>query len=271
MTETLLTLAKENYHSLEANRQYMSHSQYQDFLSCEAMAMAKLNGWIEQPTSAMDVGSYVDAYFEGEEEFERFKEQHPDCFSSRGPTKGELKAQYRLAEKMIATLKNDPLCMFVMQGEKQAILTAEFAGAMWKIKMDFYNPEKQRIVDLKTAASLTKQIWDPKYGYVTFVEANRYLTQMAVYAEIERRHVKRDGWLETLIVAVSKEDPPDKAVIGLNAYDIERELEEVQRNMPRILNVRAGIEKPVRCEKCRYCRETKKLDRIIHYSDLLVS
>ncbi|MCY9512380.1 PD-(D/E)XK nuclease-like domain-containing protein, partial [Paenibacillus larvae] len=31
----------------------------------------------------------------------------------------------------------------------------------------------------------------------------------------------------------------------------------------------AGHEEPIRCEKCRYCRETKKLNSIIHYSELL--
>jgi hypothetical protein len=263
-----MKLDKANYHSLEANQYYMSHSQYQDFMSCEAMAMAKLRGWSEPPSDALLLGSYVHAYFEGPGAFERFKADHPELFSSRGPTKGELKAQFQVANAMIATLESDPLCIFVMRGEKEVIMTAELFGAKWKIKIDNYNPEQNRFSDLKTVQNIRKEVWDPRNGYVSFVEANRYVTQMALYAEIERRHVGRDGWIEPIIVAVSKEDPPDKEVIGFKAYDIERELSEIEANMTRILAVKSGEIEPERCERCRYCRETKRLNRITYYADL---
>jgi hypothetical protein len=264
-----MKLDKSNYHTDEANRHYMSHSQYQDFLTCEAMAMAKLQGWKEPQSDALLLGSYVHAYFEGPEAFERFKEEHPEIFSSRGPSKGELKSSFQIANTMISTLENDPLCMFVMRGEKEVVLTAEMFGAVWKVKIDNYNPDQNRFSDLKTVSNIRKEVWDPRNGYVTFVEANHYITQMAVYAEVERRYSGRDGWLEPIIVAVSKEDPPDKEVIGFKAYDIERELFEVEQNLPRILDVKAGREEPKRCERCRYCRETKQLKRIVYYADIL--
>lgn len=265
-----MKLDKANYHSLEANQYYMSHSQYQDFMSCEAMAMAKLRGWSEPPSDALLLGSYVHAYFEGPEAFEQFKLEHPELISSRGASKGELKAQFKIADAMISALENDPLCIFVMRGQKEVIMTAELFGAPWKIKIDNYNPEQNRFSDIKTVMNIRKEIWDPQRGYVSFVEANRYTTQMALYAEIERRYVGRDGWIEPILVAVSKEDPPDKEVIGFKAYDIERELSEIEMNMPRILAVKSGREEPQRCERCRYCRETKRLNRITYYADLIV-
>lgn len=264
-----MKLNKANYHSAEANRFYMSNSQYRDFMTCEALAMARIDGWEEPVSDALLVGSYVHSFFEGPESFEQFKMEHPEMFSSRGPTKGELKYAYRIGDAMIESLKNDALCLFVMQGQKEVIMTAEIFGAPWKIKIDHYNPDQNRFSDLKTTQNIRKQVWDQEKGYVTFVEAYGYLTQMSIYAEIERLYVGRDGWLEPIIVAVSKEDPPDKEVVGFKAYDIQRELEEVARNMDRILEVKSGLVEPERCEKCRYCRETKQLNRITYYADLI--
>jgi len=64
----LIALTPENYYSQEANMQYVSVSQYKDFngttgkLGCEAYAMAKLRGEVEEvSTTPLLVGSYVDA------------------------------------------------------------------------------------------------------------------------------------------------------------------------------------------------------------------
>ncbi|MNW44144.1 hypothetical protein D3C74_213660 [compost metagenome] len=265
----MVKLNNRNYHSIEANQYYWSNSQYKEFLDCEARAMAKLRGWYEPPSDALLIGSYVHSYFESKEAFEEFKANTPELISSKGPTKGMLKSNYVIADQMIRTLENDPLCMFVLQGQKEVIMTMEFAGARWKVKLDCYNPERNRFSDIKTVQKIQKETWDPNNGYVTFVEANGYVAQMSLYAETERRNKGRDGWIEPIIVAVSKEDPPDKAVISLDAYDIQRELDGIKDNMPRLIKVKSGMLEPTRCEKCRYCRETKQLNKIVHYSELI--
>ncbi|MNL37208.1 hypothetical protein D3C87_1593440 [compost metagenome] len=189
--------------------------------------------------------------------------------SSKGPTKGELKSEFKIAERMIETIQDDPFCVFVLEGQKEVIVTAEFAGTMWKAKLDNLNPD--RITDLKTVDCITKKHWDTEYGtYVNFVESRRYVTQMAVYAELDRLKAGREDWLEVLILAVSKEDPPDKEIISIDSGRIQMELEAVKERMPRVLSVKNGLEAPVRCGKCRYCRETKRLTSVTHYMDLVV-
>lgn len=271
LTKKSLILNNENYHSLESNQLYMSNSQYKDFRKCEAMAMAKVEGWWEEPESdALLVGSYVHAYFEGPEAFQRFRQLHPEIISSQGPTKGQLKATYRVADAMIETLASDPFCMFALEGHKEVIMIAEFAGTLWKLKLDSYNPDMGRISDIKTVKSIREKYWDPEYGqYVSFAESYRYITQMSLYTELERRYTGRDTWLEPLIVAVSKEDPPDKMIINIDEGRIRAELEEIESHMPRILQVKRGEVEPNRCEKCRYCRETKRLTKVVHYMDIL--
>ena len=69
-----MKLTNDNYFSLEAKNILVS--QYKTFLDCPARAMAEIRGEYKQPmTTALLVGSYVDAYFEGT--LDKFQEEHP--------------------------------------------------------------------------------------------------------------------------------------------------------------------------------------------------
>ena len=62
----MMKLTNENYFSKEADMEYMSVSQFKAFEQCEAAALASVKGEWERPkTTALLVGSYVDAHFEG--------------------------------------------------------------------------------------------------------------------------------------------------------------------------------------------------------------
>lgn len=260
----MLVLTKENYHSKEANAVYMSNSQYKDFITCEAMAMAKISGeFISPPNDACSIGSYVHAAVEGE--LDTFRADHPELFTQ----KGTLYAKYEIADRMVETLRSDPLIQFVLQGQKEVIMTAELFGVPWKVRFDVYEPGK-KIVDLKTVKNIRDRYWHASHGYTSFVDAFEYPRQLAIYLEIESRNTGRKGWLEPIIVAVSKEDVPDKEIITIDDDRLRFELEEVAKNMPRIYAVKRGIEPATRCEKCKHCRQTKKLTGIIHYTELMV-
>ena len=258
-------LTRDNYYGPEANREYMSHSQYQDFLSCEAMAIAKLRGeWAPEGDTALLVGSYIHAWNEGC--LEEFKQKHPEMFTK----KGELYAQFRFADQMIATLANDPMCMFALEGQKEVIMTAEMFGVPWKIRIDVYGDGRRRIVDLKSTRSINGLVWsDERWAKVSFIDAYNYPRQMAIYCEVERIATGNDNWAEPLIVAVSKEEPPDKGVISLvDERRFAAELHGIKENMPRILAVKNGTELPKGCGKCAYCRATKKVTKVIHYTEI---
>ena len=164
----LITLTPENYYSQEANMQYVSVSQYKDFngttgkLGCEAYAMAKLRGEVEEvSTTPLLVGSYVDAYFEGT--LPTFSAQHPEIFSSRGKTAGELKAEYKQASAMIDRAeKRQKFFMQYMAGDKQVIMTGEINGIPVKIKID--SCDGKRITDLKTVKSVTETFYAKDLG-----------------------------------------------------------------------------------------------------------
>ena len=63
-----MQLTAENYYSQEANREYMSVSQFKDFvgtygrLGCEFTALEKIEErWEDEKSTALMVGSYVDS------------------------------------------------------------------------------------------------------------------------------------------------------------------------------------------------------------------
>ena len=66
---TKFQLTADNYYSDEANRIYLSVSQFKDFvgtygrMGCEEMALAKIRGdYKTEPSNPMMIGSYVDLY-----------------------------------------------------------------------------------------------------------------------------------------------------------------------------------------------------------------
>ena len=138
-----MKLTNQNYYSQEANKTYMSVSQLKSFMKCEAAAMAELRGeYVRPQTTALLVGSYVDAWFEGT--LDIFKQAHQQIFKRDGT----LKADYVQAESIIERVQRDNLFMEYMNGERQVIKTGEVYGVPFKIKMDSYHPSS-KIVDLK--------------------------------------------------------------------------------------------------------------------------
>lgn len=262
-------LTKTTYRSDWANREYMSVSQYKEFRKCEAAALAKLKKeWDEGGSDALLLGSYVHAHFEGT--LEQFKEENPQLYATTGKNKGQLYAKFAIAEKMIHALESDPFCMYVLEGEKEVIVTGEISGVKWKGMLDVLNVERGMFCDIKTSADLYKRFWSQEYGaWVSFVEAYDYPLQMAVYAELERWNSGRDDWLEPVMAAVSKEEVPAIEVIGGFKDRIDVELKLLNERLPRVIAVKEGREEPNRCEKCNYCRSTRKLTKMVHYADLI--
>ncbi len=261
-----MILTAENYYSSEADREYLSVSQYKSFCGslahsgCEAKAMSQLmENWIEEKSTPLLVGSYVDAYFEGT--LDTFKSQNQEIFTA----KGSLKSDYKQAEKIIQRAEADAYFMKFLSGQKQVIMTGEIAEAQWKIKMDSYLPGVL-IADLKVMKSLSEHTYINGFGQVEFVRAWGYDIQGAVYQEIVRQNTGE--CLPFYIAALSKEKEPDIKVIYLDNELLSERLEEIKKHVPHIMDIKNGRIEPTRCEKCDYCKRTRKLTAPIHYLEL---
>lgn len=262
-----MKLTSENYFSIEADREYFSVSQFKSWVKCQAATLAKVNGKHEESYGkALIVGSYTHAAFESDEEFERFNEENKGAiFNNRG---GKY-ADFITADAMIQTIKNDKFAMFAMEGEKELIFTAELFGVKWKAKIDSINHTRNTFTDLKTTRSLSQRYWSDKYQkYVSFIEAWDYVLQMAMYREIIYQNT--GNYYSPYVVAVTKEDPPDKAVLHFDDTRFQFELDYVEHMIERFAQVKTGAVEPTRCETCTYCRQTKQLQGTIEVGELLV-
>lgn len=262
-----MILTDENYYSQTANMEYMSVSQFKSFcgtyghMVCEARAMAELRGeWNPAPSTAVMVGAYVDRWFEGT--IDGFKDEHPEIFKRDG----DLKAEYKMADRLIARAQRDDLFMKYMSGEKQVIMTGEIAGIPWKIKIDSYI-EGKAIVDLKVMESITKLKWVRDLGYLDFVRYWGYDIQGAVYQEVVRQNTGKR--LPFYIAGISKESAPNIEVIYVNNLYLDEALNIVKANANRVDDLKNGKGEPRRCECCDYCRETKVLKGPIGIQDLV--
>lgn len=272
-----LKLTDENYFSPEANWQYMSASQFKAFRKCEAAAMAELRGeWSRKDSTALLVGSFVDAYFS--DELEKYKSEHPELFKRDG----ELKAEFRNAQIIAERLEKDELARLLLRGRHQVIKTGKINGVWYKIKIDSLLTARQvesickkfpqvrplvpfgggMIVDLKCMKDF-KSMWDEEeQDRITFVEYWGYDTQGAIYQEIDKRSYP------FVIVGVTKEAEPDIAAIHIPDQDLEFSLRDVEEYSPRYAAIKRGEIEPTGCGKCEYCRSIKKLSTIKHYKDI---
>ena len=272
----LLKLTDENYYSPEANWQYMSASQFKSFRKCEAAALAELRGeWNRASTTALLVGSYVDAYFSGE--LVQFKEEHPEIFKKDGT----LKADYEKAQTICDRLDRDELARMLLSGKHQSIKTGTIAGVAYKAKYDSLLTARQveaickkypdiralvpfgggMIVDLKCMRDF-EPVWDEDAGEkVTFIEYWGYDTQGAIYQHLDGKHAP------FVIVGATKETDTDIDAFYIPDEDLAFSLSEVEALSPRYAAIKRGDIEPEGCGKCAYCRSTKRLSSIKHYKE----
>ncbi|MCZ0717853.1 PD-(D/E)XK nuclease-like domain-containing protein [Aerococcus kribbianus] len=292
------------YYSNKASWQYMSASQFKDFMTCEAQALAKLKqDW--QPTSdpiALLVGNYVHSYFESTEAHEKFKANNRDAMYKEPTAKalkqgldelaipykstakkdelmalygdnemphGDLLSPFKVAERMIRRIEQDEdIFPILWNGEREVPVTGKFGGVEWKGKIDLLNIEEGYFVDLKTNADFGKRYWEKRYGgWTSFVEAFGYVRQIALYEQLlEQQYAKK---FTGYIYAVSKQDPCNVEAIQIDEYKKRFELGEIERLASHFEEVKTGQVEPTACGKCEYCREHKRLTGFVYSDDLI--
>lgn len=248
-----MILTHENYFSKEANMEYMSVSQFKAFEECEAAALAEVRGeYKREKTTALLVGSYVDAHFEGT--LDIFKAQNPEIFMKNG----SLKAEYRRAEDIINRIENDQHFIAMLSGEKQVIRTGVIDGVPIKIKIDAYFPG-EKMVDLKIMKDFAP-IWKDGQKMPWFA-AWGYDLQGAVYQAIEGNH------LPFFLAAATKEAVTDIQGLHIPQEYLDERLEYFRGMLPRYIAIKRGDIQPERCEHCDYCKATKQF-HVIDASEL---
>lgn len=241
-------LTKETYIT---DHSFLSFTTFSKFMECEA---ARAVHYRPKPTTAMLVGSYVDAYFSGE--LQKFKEKTPEIFTKAGT----LKADFLQADEIVKRIESDPVMMYYMSGEKQVIMTGVICGRKFKAKMDSYK-EGEFITDLKVMANF-QPVWG-EHARENFVEAYLYHVELAIFQEIVYQNTGKR--LPCYICGITKENPSDVGVFQIPQVKLDAAMKLIEANIDRIEDILSGKVAPHRCETCEYCRMTKKAKVLNYY------
>lgn len=265
-----MDLLGEDYYSAASARQYWSISQYKRFRECEARALAELEGeWEDQrDNTALLVGNMVHSYFESPEAHKKFMDENADAMISKaGKTKGQLKADFLVGQRMIERLEADKQFMEYYVGQKEVAVTGEIEGVEFKGKIDCLNVEKGYFVDIKTTKSdIDSMVWvqDEASGrniQVRWFEAWGYVLQMAAYKKMLKEQYGKE--FTPVIYAVTKESTPDtRAIVFQSQEKLDYELSELSMLIKHLDDVKKGKEEAKPCGHCEYCKSKALSQRV---------
>ncbi len=248
----------DSYFSKEANTEYMSVSQFKAFEECEAQALHNIEIGGENETTAFLEGKLFEAWVSGDRQL--FMSKHPELISSRGPTAGQLKAEFnkviKAAEKF---LQQDFFKNIINKCEKQVILTGEIEGVKTKCALDLFDRETNSIYDIKFMKDFKEQWNKAEKAYVPWYYIYNYVLQLAVYREIVRQNFGEPK--EVGLISATKEEIPDIQALSFDFKLLDLELEYFKNNVKRYNDIKKGIVAPIYCGECAYCKSIKQITR----------
>lgn len=268
-----LQLTSDNYYDNITDWKWQSFSWFKKFLSCEAEALAELKGDYQpeidkKGKTALLVGNYVHSYFESPEAHAKFLQEHSEILAKTGANKGKPKREYVAADNAIHCLEIDPSFNKLYQGDKEVIVQGKIFGVDWKGKIDCLDLEHNRFLDLKTTIALHKEYWNKERRIKeSFIEHYKYHYQMWIYQQlIEQTFGVK---CQPYIIAVTKENVPDKAIISIPTYRLEEAKNGIKVLQDHVQRAKDGEVRPKFCDVCDYCKSNKLLGRIYTMDELI--
>lgn len=255
----MLQLTPETYFSVEADREYMSVSQFKAFRACQSKALYN----IEQPDAtskeAFLQGSLFEALVAGDSKL--FIAQHPEMISSRGSTAGQLKSEFQRVVKAAEKFNSQEFFKnIISRCEKQVILTGVINDVPVKCCLDLFDRETFSIYDIKCMKDFNEQWSKEEKKYIPWYYAWGYVLQLAVYRLIVKQNFNVEP-KEVGLLAASKEEVPDIQALKFDDSLLGLELAEFKSNIKHYDNLKKGLEKPVACGHCDYCKRIKEIEK----------
>lgn len=253
-----MILTSENYYNKEVDLEYMSVSQFKLFEECEAKALATIQGQ-EDATSkvAFLEGQLFEALVSGDSKL--FMAQHPEIMSTRGVTAGQIKSEFK--KVVTASEKFNEQNFFrkiVDNCDEQVILTGEIKGIKVKCMLDLFDNKTNSIYDIKCMKDFKEQWNKEEKAYMPWYYIYGYVLQLAVYREIVRQNFGEPK--EIGLLAATKEEVPDIQALSFDSSLLDLELEDFKNNIERYNKIKKGVEEPIACGCCDYCKKIKVID-----------
>lgn len=231
----LLDIPADEYHAATKANVYTTSHRLQLFRRCPALYKKTIDGEIvEGDTAAFALGRATHTYIiEGADAF------NAENLVSDGPTNektgkpfGKTTQAYQkwaaeqskpvigtedaaLIEKMSAAVHAHPLAADLLaSGFAEGTVRTDWDGEPVQARMDWFDPERKILLDLKTCADVDRFEWDIRdYGYVA---------QLAFYAHlVELAGGPKLTSLKAYLVAVEKKEPFRVAVYFVSPSTLE--------------------------------------------------
>lgn len=251
-----MQLTNENYFSIEANKEFMSVSQYKNFMECEAKALNDLEIGGENAKEAFLEGKLFEAIVTGGGDL--FIAKHPELISSTGKTTGQLKANFRVVMEAAKKFLSQKFFVDIINKcDKQVILTGEIEGVKTKCALDLFDNKTISIYDIKCMANFNEQWSKKEKKYIPWYYTYNYVLQLAIYKEIVRQNY--GDVTEVGLIAASKESSPDVEALSFSNELLDLELENFKLNVKRFDDIKKHKISPKYCGECDYCKSLKEI------------
>lgn len=257
-----MQITTENYYSAEADSAFMSNSQYKRYaFDCQTAAHAcyDLQTYRFPQSKSMIESNYGHSLLDGSGE--KFLAENPSL--RVGKDKKDKGAAAIMIDGIWQRVNHDNYFMLSLTGEHEVIFTVEFAGVMWKCRIDVLNRALKFFSDLKLVKDL-KDSWveiDGKNAKIPFYLASKYHIQLALYQEFIR--IVTGEKFTPYLPCATKEEVTDYEIYAFEGDEwdkVSRDiLESVKYNMADIMAIKRGEKEPIRCNRCDYCKSTKRL------------
>lgn len=253
-----MNLTLQNYFSVEADKEYMSVSQFKNFKLCEAKAIYDLENDCQEEKQAFLEGQLFEALVSGDAQL--FMAKHPEIISTRGATAGQIKSEFKKIINAAEKFNSQNFFRNIIDKcEKQVILTGEINGIKVKCALDLFDKETNSVYDIKCMKDFKEQWNKEEKAYVPWFYHWGYVLQLAVYREIVRQNFGDPK--EIGLIAATKEDIPDIEAISFSSELLDLELENFKLKIKRYDDIKKGKLEPTKCSCCDYCKSIKNINR----------
>lgn len=285
-TDLGVQINKENYYNFKS---MLSASTLKAYEACEFSAEAEREGYYQRTVStALLVGSYIDAALDSEEELHKFLSAHPEIVNSRT---GELKADFRKAEEIVGRCLEDDLFASLTisspadghqyivlgdlgvdddgvpmrcKGKLDFLIKPDYLReiakrfAEWRDFFEFAADCGGLIVDLKSAAN-TEEAWDDDVRErVPWLQSWHYDRQLAIYQELYRQQTGLR--LPVLVIVCTKEPATSLLALSIDQGTLDEALAEAMALAPAVWDAMHNPDHVLkRCGKCPWCRSQRRL------------
>lgn len=254
-----MELNHNNYFSIEMDKKYFSVSQYKSFKNCSLKAFHDLEVPDATSKEAFLQGKLFEELVAGDPKL--FMAQHPELIARTGPTKGEIKKNFQKVIKAAEKFNSQEFFKSIINKcEKQVILTGEICGVPVKCCLDLFDKETFSIYDIKCMQDFNEQWSKEEKKYIPWYYAWGYVLQLAVYRLIVKQNFNCEP-KEIGLLAASKEEIPDIQALKFDDSLLGLELIEFKNNIKHYDNIKKGLEKPIACGHCDYCKKMKQINK----------